>query len=79
MNNIQYHYSDNNLLENPQRYQTSTFDGPEFLKAYSKSRHDNLDTITKKNHPLISFEELVKQLESLRTDWCTIRDEKKDL
>ena len=45
MEDLQYQYSKGNLLENPQKYQMSSFVGESFLKAYKKSRKDILKSL----------------------------------
>ena len=47
MNKIPYQYIQNDLLTNPQKYQMSSYDGPDFLTSYQFSRIKIIDELEK--------------------------------
>ena len=42
---LEYRYASEDLLEFPQKYQVTPFEGREFLSSYEQSRKDVLDKI----------------------------------
>ena len=46
--NASYHYTNSNLLETPQKYQYSNFEGAEFFIKFSNDRNKTLDFIEKR-------------------------------
>ena len=61
-NDSLYHYSENNLLENPQKYQMSPFLGKKFLKSYFKSREENIKNLEESKEIIFEFNEIIKKL-----------------
>lgn len=49
MKDLQYRYSEGNLLEFPQKYSLTEFEGKEFLIDYKNQRNTILDNIKEKN------------------------------
>jgi hypothetical protein len=54
-----YKYTDQDLLNNPQKYQMSEFNGTKFLSEYQNVRKEILGIIRKK-HSLLSIEKAIK-------------------
>lgn len=60
--NQNYHYSSIDLLENPQKYQMSAYEGPHFLISYKKSRNYFLEILEEKNTIDYSINEICDHL-----------------
>ncbi len=60
MTESEYKYSKYNLLEKPQRYQFTKFEGKEFLIAYTKSRKKYLLKLNVKNPSYDELESILK-------------------
>jgi len=61
---LDYRYSISDLLEKPQKYHMSPFEGLEFFDSYIVSRKTVLEIINHKNKELTQFEEIIKNFQN---------------
>lgn len=61
---MDYRYSISDLLEKPQKYHMSPFEGLEFFDSYIVSRKTVLEIINHKNKELTQFEEIIKNFQN---------------
>ena len=72
---MKYSYSNADLLEFPQKYQMTPFEGREFLSSYEQSRKDVLDKI--KNNQAVNS--LSQTLELIKKSSSTNEKENKKI
>ena len=58
--NVEYNYTKNDLIKDPQKYQMTPFEGANFLKKYEKSRRIIIKKIEEKNN-CSSIEEIINE------------------
>ena len=71
-----YQYSNDNLLENPQKYQKTPFLGIEFLESYLSSRENYAKNLQSKSKKKITVKEVIQKFEQTENPQKIISKEK---